>query len=61
MSTVPTTPPRAWMHTRKGRIVGRVIRQDEDWTTIICTEPNRAADVGDELEFRNTLAVEETA
>lgn len=50
--------PRAWMHTRKGRIAGRVIHQVEEWTTIVCTEPNRQADVGDELTFRNSLAVE---
>lgn len=51
-------PVRVWQHSRKGRIAGVVLRQDDEWTTIRCTEPNRQADVGETLTFRTAFVTE---
>lgn len=51
-------PIRAWSHTRKGYIEGRVIWEDETWMHIECTQRNDQADVGDVLKFRKSLATE---
>ena len=51
---------RAWKHDRKGLIVGTVVRETNEWITIICTEENRQCFEGEELTFRKSLAREVT-
>jgi len=54
----PLRNSRVWLHRRKGRIAGVVLRQDDTWTVIRCTGPNRQADVGERLTFRTEFATE---
>ena len=53
-----TETPRVWSHERKGRIVGVVVHENDEWIKIRCTEPNRQADVGEILTFRRAFATE---
>ena len=71
MSQTESTPPREWIHSRKGRIVGRVVREDEDWLTIELdgdhlltyvseAERGRIDHEGDCIVFRKSLLTEVT-
>lgn len=52
--------PRTWSHSRKGRIVGRVVNEDDVWAEIELTEDSRFGDVGDVITARKSLMVEVT-